>query len=91
MPESKMGNRQRHRPCSPAPNHSTHSDHSCGHFQVAILGSPVYEGVESNTIVTAEPFFVSSNFRQPIDRFSESAEEGQAPEIQRKPRGAKRV
>ena len=78
MPHSKIGNRQRHRPCSPAANHFIHSDHSCGHSQVAILGSPVHERAFNNAIVTEEPFFVSTNSYQPIERFSESADETDA-------------
>jgi hypothetical protein len=74
MPKSKIGSRQRHRPCKPAANHFTHSDHSCGHSQVAILGSPVHERAKSNAIVTEEPFFVSTDSYQPIERFSERAD-----------------
>jgi hypothetical protein len=73
MPRHNTGSRQRHRPCSPAPSQSIHSDHSCGHSQVAILGSPVHERAFNNAIVTEEPFFVSTDFFQPIERFSESA------------------
>jgi hypothetical protein len=74
MPRSKTGSRHRHRPCKPAANQFIHSDHSRGHFQVAILGSPVHERAFNNAIVTEEPFFVSTDFFQPIERFSESAD-----------------
>jgi hypothetical protein len=69
---SKTGSRHRHRPCSPAANHSPHSDHSRGHRYFAILGSPVYERAVSTTIVTEEPFFVTINLpsrRQSTDVF----------------------
>jgi hypothetical protein len=73
MPKSRIGNRQRHWPCNPALNHATHSDHSCGHRHVAILGSPVYECDLHTAIVTEEPFFVTISFcvpPQPTEAFS---------------------
>jgi hypothetical protein len=43
MPVKSTGSRQRLRACSPAANHSLHSDHSLGHcqFTFVTLGSPI--------------------------------------------------
>jgi hypothetical protein len=53
--------RQRFRPRNPASNQAPHSDHCCGLFQVAILGSPVYEVVVHTNIVPEEPFLLNTN------------------------------
>jgi hypothetical protein len=49
IPLINTGNRQRFRACSPAANHSLHSDHSSGDSQsrpgFAILGSPIVQCV----------------------------------------------